>query len=146
VPLAVSAIFALPASTVVGQIPLIAALRPWSASVLADRDPVNALIAAGSGAVLPAAVIAVSAASWRRERLLLNAWTRCRNLPGDSDLPLSTTSYPAGAARGHPAAAAVPPPSGRPERQVAHPAPPPAVRPAEATDAGPPGSTGHPPL
>jgi MFS family permease len=86
---------ALLAFTRVGQIPLIAAEGPWSVGVLAANDPVNRVVAVVCGLALLASVVALVVVSWRRVRVLVDAWRECRELSVAGDLAVLDDPVPA---------------------------------------------------
>jgi Zn-dependent protease with chaperone function len=80
--------------TLIGQIPEVAEEGRWSPRVLAADTPVDWPVAAAC--ILAVLVIAVvlTVASWRRVRLMVQAWRQCRDLPTAGDLSILDDPVP----------------------------------------------------
>lgn len=67
--------------TLVGQIPEVAEEGRWSPHALAASTPVGRPLAAACTFAVLVCAVALSVASWRRIRVLVDAWRECRDLP-----------------------------------------------------------------
>ena len=76
-------VLAVVAFTWIGQLPEVAALGPWSSSVLHHDSPIPATAAVGSGLLLALLAALLIRGVVRRGQALLEVHRSCRHLPGD---------------------------------------------------------------
>lgn len=88
------AALALLAATSLGQIPVLAALGDWSASVLRRHDPVSLSLSTAACAALTVALAAVSRAAFGRVRALVDAAHVARSLPATRGVVVLAESDP----------------------------------------------------
>jgi Zn-dependent protease with chaperone function len=82
-------------STLVGQIPEVAEAGRWSPHVLASHTPFDRPVAAACALALAGCAVALTVASWRRVKVLVDAWRECRDLPTSGDLAVLDDPVPA---------------------------------------------------
>lgn len=88
------AALALLAATLLGQIPVLAALGDWSATVLRRNDPVSLSLSLVACAALVAALVAVSRAALRRVKALVDAAHIASCLPATRGVVVLADSDP----------------------------------------------------
>ncbi|MGD3112596.1 M48 family metalloprotease [Streptomyces sp. YGL11-2] len=81
--------------TFVGQNPEVAEEGRWSPHVLAADNPVDWPVAAGCALAALVCAAALVVASWRRVRVMVEAWRECRDLPVAGDLTVLDDPAPA---------------------------------------------------
>ncbi|MFI1741616.1 M56 family metallopeptidase [Streptomyces sioyaensis] len=80
--------------TLVGQIPEVAEEGRWSPDVLAADTPIDWPVAAACVLAVLVCAVALTVASWRRVRLMVDAWRECRHLPAADDLAILDDPVP----------------------------------------------------
>ncbi|MGW8802786.1 M56 family metallopeptidase [Streptomyces sp. NPDC055775] len=81
--------------TLIGQIPEVAEEGRWSPHLLAADTPVDWPVAAACALAVVACAVALTVASWRRVRGLVDAWRECRQLSTAGDLAVLDDPVPA---------------------------------------------------
>lgn len=81
--------------TLVGQIPEVAEEGHWSPHVLAAHTPLDRPVTATCVLAVVACAVALAVTSWRRVRVLIDAWRECRDLPAAGDLAVVDDPVPA---------------------------------------------------
>jgi Zn-dependent protease with chaperone function len=87
-------ILAMLGSTLVGQIPEVAQEGHWSPHVLAQHTPLDRPVTAACALGVIACAVALAVTSWRRVRVLIDAWRECRDLPATGDLAVLDDPVP----------------------------------------------------
>ncbi|WP_411152697.1 M56 family metallopeptidase [Streptomyces sp. A30] len=88
-------VLAMTGFTLIGQIPEVAEEGRWSPQVLAAHTPVDWPVAAACAVAALICAIALVVASWRRIRVLVDAWRECRDLSAAGDLAVLDDPVPA---------------------------------------------------
>jgi hypothetical protein len=88
-------ILAMLGFTLVGQIPEIAEEGHWSPHVLAAHTPLDRPVTALCVLAVIVCAVALTVTSWRRVRVLIDAWRECRDLPAAGDLAVLDDPVPA---------------------------------------------------
>lgn len=81
--------------TLIGQIPEVAEEGRWSPHLLAADTPIDWPVAAACALAVLACAVALTVASWRRVRGLVDAWRECRELSTAGDLAVLDDPVPA---------------------------------------------------
>ncbi|MFF2437243.1 M56 family metallopeptidase [Streptomyces sp. NPDC058107] len=81
--------------TLIGQIPEVAEEGRWSPHLLAADTPIDWPVAAACALAVLACAVALTVASWRRVRGLVDAWRECRQLSTAGDLAVLDDPVPA---------------------------------------------------
>ncbi|MGW3738400.1 M56 family metallopeptidase [Streptomyces sp. NPDC005148] len=81
--------------TLIGQIPEVAEEGRWSPHLLAADTPIDWPVAAACALAVVACAVALTVASWRRVRGLVDAWRECRQLSTAGDLAVLDDPVPA---------------------------------------------------
>ena len=88
-------ILAMIGSTLIGQIPEVAEEGRWSPRVLATDSPFDRPVTALCALTAIVCFVALSRASWRHGKVMIDAWRECRDLPASGDLAVLDDPVPA---------------------------------------------------
>jgi len=88
-------VLAMIGSTLVAQIPAVAAEGHWSARMLAAYTPFEWPVAASCALAVTGCAVSLGVAAWRRVKVMVDAWRECRDLPTAGDLTVLDDPVPA---------------------------------------------------